>query len=613
MPILIDTVRISNFRALRNVQVKLAPLSLLVGMNNSGKTSFLRALQLALGSGKASIFGEDFFDEEQPILVDIKIIPVDDDFNQVPTFDGDWLNVQFGEELVNKDIRNNEFVGFRTIAGFDEEIKEYTVKKYRFTEWQEEKADWEIIEIEDEDNLLTKTFSQIPFHFIDAQRDIIEDLRNRSSYLGKTLSKITFDRQKIQEIQDKIKELNDEIVGSHEVFSTLQTKLNELSATLGSSNQSIEVTPIAKKVRDLNKGVNIQFRDNENSDSFSLSYHGMGTRSWASLLTFDAFISSLSDIANAQEKPFFPILALEEPEAHLHPNAQRQIYAQLTKIKGQKIISTHSPYIVGQAKLEEIRHFYKESNLVVVNQLTNSLAEVEISRKIRREVIHTQGELLFAKMIITHEGESEALALPVFIEAYFGKTPFELGITLVSGNGNNHKPFLILAKDLQIAWALFSDYDKDDVKKGVDNAIIAIGLDKTINYLNVIKLNTSLEKYLIDAGYEYELKQGRIAFVENTTENKHPDNIANITREINAYDIFQLEADLIGKKVINNTTIPPTPVEPKIEKGKTKFPNYYAQKIVETQDVNRRFPPAILQLLKAIAQNLNINPEYATL
>jgi predicted ATPase len=33
---------------------------------------------------------------------------------------------------------------------------------------------------------------------------------------------------------------------------------------------------------------------------------------------------------------FFPIVAIEEPEAHLHPNAQKKLYEQIANIPGQK-------------------------------------------------------------------------------------------------------------------------------------------------------------------------------------------------------------------------------------------------------------------------------------
>jgi putative ATP-dependent endonuclease of OLD family len=93
-----------------------------------------------------------------------------------------------------------------------------------------------------------------------------------------------------------------------------------------------------------------------------MEYHGMGTRSWSSLLTLKSFIGLLASNAETGKTVFFPVLAIEEPEAHLHPNAQKQLYSQINSIAGQKIISTHSPYIAAVAELGQIRNFYNIIN-----------------------------------------------------------------------------------------------------------------------------------------------------------------------------------------------------------------------------------------------------------
>ena len=84
MGLLVDRVRVSNFRALRNVEVTLSPVTVLVGMNNSGKTSFLKALQLALGADRRVLSADDFHivgatghadQPEHTIVIDLRIIP----------------------------------------------------------------------------------------------------------------------------------------------------------------------------------------------------------------------------------------------------------------------------------------------------------------------------------------------------------------------------------------------------------------------------------------------------------------------------------------------------------------------------------------------------------
>ena len=94
MPILIDRVRINNFRSLKKCTVDLSPVTLIIGANNSGKTSFLKALNIALGIGLKRISQEDFYigaqnDEtkDKEIIIDIRIIPVGADNKRIDSFD----------------------------------------------------------------------------------------------------------------------------------------------------------------------------------------------------------------------------------------------------------------------------------------------------------------------------------------------------------------------------------------------------------------------------------------------------------------------------------------------------------------------------------------------
>ena len=50
MGILIDKLRISGFRGLNDFEINLSKTTVLTGTNNVGKTTILKALQLALGS-----------------------------------------------------------------------------------------------------------------------------------------------------------------------------------------------------------------------------------------------------------------------------------------------------------------------------------------------------------------------------------------------------------------------------------------------------------------------------------------------------------------------------------------------------------------------------------
>src|SRR5665648_86227 len=92
MSILIKTVRIAGFRGLENIEVALEQTTILTGMNNSGKTSFLKALQLALGS-RQFVSHDDFFrgsSASDKIIIDLLITPIKNDGKQCEDFSDRW-------------------------------------------------------------------------------------------------------------------------------------------------------------------------------------------------------------------------------------------------------------------------------------------------------------------------------------------------------------------------------------------------------------------------------------------------------------------------------------------------------------------------------------------
>jgi putative ATP-dependent endonuclease of OLD family len=68
------------------------------------------------------------------------------------------------------------------------------------------------------------------------------------------------------------------------------------------------------------------------------------------------------------------ILALEEPEAHLHPQAARALTSLLGAIAAQKIISTHSPYVLQGVPTTDIRLFRRNGASVSVQYVRRAFA-----------------------------------------------------------------------------------------------------------------------------------------------------------------------------------------------------------------------------------------------
>ena len=501
MGILIDTVRIANFRAIKNLEVKLSRLTMLVGANNSGKTSFLRALHLALGHDRRMVNREDVYDDgtidvyAKEIIIDIRIIAVDENGSRKKEFDGVWGETDGVSGNIKYDNDDHAFFAFRTKYRYEALSQNFKPETTILTEWLN-LEDWQNPRIEKKG---FQKLESIPLIFIDAQRDIQADLRDRTSFLGKMTNKPDIQKSEIENIEAQIDALNERITSSSSNLQKLKENLKKLNETILSSDEDgIEISPLNKKIRDLGRNLNIRFKDS-GAQSFPLEYHGMGTRSWASLLTLNAFIEWQQEVNH----PYFPILALEEPEAHLHPNAQRQLYQQLANIPGQKIISTHSPFVAAQCDLMDLRHFYREGENLKVGQLEENNPSEEFSKQtinnLNYFVIQNRGEILFSKAIVLIEGATEEQALPVLYHTKTGHYPYEHGINFISVNGKNYFPFLVLAKFLNIKWYILSDRDhkaESEVQAQIDRVL------QQNNYDNLFVLDhVDFEEYLVNHGY----------------------------------------------------------------------------------------------------------------
>ena len=123
MGVLIDTVRIAGFRGIRNVEISLPRVAVLIGTNNSGKTSVIKALQLALGDYSRYLTDEDFHIDSddvrcEKIVVDIRVVSVDENGMRQPDFETDWVR-EF-EDRIQEETDGKKFLGIRTVAEPDE-------------------------------------------------------------------------------------------------------------------------------------------------------------------------------------------------------------------------------------------------------------------------------------------------------------------------------------------------------------------------------------------------------------------------------------------------------------------------------------------------------------
>jgi putative ATP-dependent endonuclease of OLD family len=376
--IAVREVRIRNYRCLRSVDVELDHLTVLIGQNNAGKTSFLTALFSAIGAGQRTISADDVFlqknevsaPKDRQIAIDILIRPTGPEGDNLDVFPqgSAWLEL-WGLGVV-QDEDERDLVAIRTQFKWNTIKGEYTLERRFLKDWQKDGSKWEESKaVERIAAVSTAQIEPLALYLLDAKRDIAEDLRTRSSFWNKMVEEHGLSAEDVKRIEEDLSEINKDIVESSDVLTHIESHLKNFHDTLSCDQDSVSITPLARHLRDLSRGMDVVL-STRGAPPFPLHQQGMGTRSLGTFFTFWAFTTWRQK--QGSSGAVHPMMAMEEPETHLHPQAQRSLYRQIRRMPGQRIISTHSPYICGQAEIAHIRHFSKIAEETLVCRMCPS-------------------------------------------------------------------------------------------------------------------------------------------------------------------------------------------------------------------------------------------------
>lgn len=159
----------------------------------------------------------------------------------------------------------------------------------------------------------------------------------------------------------------------------------------------------------------------------------------------------------------YHLVLMEEPEAHLHPQMQRNL---LNFIKNKfwtinnsgLFVSTHSPNIIRAIKDIEKTIFiskYSQSSLPV--KLEWDI--LTFRNKLNIFIDVNKAEMLFSRWIIFVEWIVEEILIPRFFENHTSKTLDNYWISVININSTDFYCYALYAESLKIPWVIITDWD----------------------------------------------------------------------------------------------------------------------------------------------------------
>lgn len=423
---IVKAVHVKNFRSILDERIDCDDLTVLVGRNGTGKSSFLRALQMFYDP-KAAVAAEDFYAEDTSNEIEIAVTFTDLSHKArslfAPYLEGDDLAVARVFSLSAKKqgtyhgmtLQHPPFAQIRNAGGKTEIKKKYdqvrgspqysslpTVRNAEQVE--EELKKWETayptscVRLRDEGQFFG--FTEVGNGYlgrhtrlihVPAVRDASEDAtEGKGSCVSEIMDLVV--RRTLANRKEFMKLKEDTQKQYHEIMDPSKlTELSDLQARLSDTlryyapeaNVSVEWARLAEVDLPLPKA-EVRLHEDGYRSSVQRTGHGLQRAFILTMLqhlvaakgveTPTEESSALQEEIPEQGKPQLPglVLAIEEPELYQHPSRQRHMASVLLKLsqgtipgvakRTQVLYSTHSPLFVGLDRFQQIRLLRKADN-----------------------------------------------------------------------------------------------------------------------------------------------------------------------------------------------------------------------------------------------------------
>ncbi|KOR54687.1 ATP-dependent nuclease [Clostridium botulinum] len=462
----ISKLEINNFRCYEDVDIEFNEgLNIIIGENNCGKTTIMRALEYIFNRSRVSTPDTNDFNKElvnkaleigeQPpeITIIATLKSSSSDKLEDKAVVASWLTKL--ETPWEATLTYKFFLPESDIKEYKEEIK--SIKKSQKNYIQKR---WNIFEkylkkyvsriyggnSESKNKVESEYLNKFHCELLDALRDVESKMFTGKNALlkevlgyfkdshieiedgdefseedkKKLIEKEKKDRKKeFDEYADKIVKNISKRVGNNDVLDFAEKTGASIGGipTLGGNLEENDVLSVLKLMIKNKTGIEVPIINN-----------GMG---YNNLIYISLLLSKFKMITSdeyGENAKVFPVLLVEEPEAHLHPALQYNFLKFLKdevsnqKISRQIFITTHSTHITAAVGLDQIICMERDESGNTTARYPGKVfsdsdkEDIKSKKYVERYLDATKSTMLFAKSVLFGEGLAEQILLPVLAE-----------------------------------------------------------------------------------------------------------------------------------------------------------------------------------------------------